>query len=290
MHRRHLLAAVGLGAATAGCAGVPGTGDGPDDGSTGTPSPTSSTDPTTTTAGPTPTVPDGLAALAVRKAVHYESMMGSGGVYAATGTQYVVAQVEEGGEPDAYRLETDAGTFEPGLPAGAGAMNRTVAGIPVQWTEDATAVGFAVPSPLETTSAAIVETGGAGRRIPLGEAAVATLAAPEPRFALRSLEVPETVDRGRTLTVSLTVENTSGTDGRFLAALSFPTERVADDDESTIVDRQVDAGETVTVERGIGTGWSARETGTLALSVRGHVDAERDVRVVVSTATTATGG
>ena len=81
--------------------------------------------------------------------------------------------------------------------------------------------------------------------------------------------------------VSLTVENTSETGGRFLAACYWPTERIADDDESTVVEREVAAGETVGIPVSIDTEYTARESGPVTLRVDGHVTAEREVRVDV---------
>ncbi|MFD1525742.1 hypothetical protein ACFR9S_05395, partial [Halolamina salina] len=79
-----------------------------------------------------------------------------------------------------------------------------------------------------------------------------TLAASAPSFELDSLSVPDSVDRGETLEVELTATNTTETAGRFLAAAYWPT-RIADDDESHLIERSVDAGGTVTASLSIDT-------------------------------------
>ncbi|PSQ17966.1 hypothetical protein BRD02_02160 [Halobacteriales archaeon QS_8_69_73] len=244
---------------------------------------------TSTNDGETPTPPpDGveLADIGARKAVTYESTLGSGGVLAAEGRQYVVASVVTGVETTAaaFALAASGESYDPGLPDTAGGLNRSVAGRSGQplgsggFDPGETAVlAFVVPSPLSAPAAEIRYDGDAGPW-PLGGSARRTLAAPEPRYELASFEAPETVDQGRSLSASVTVRNVSDTDGRFLAALYWPTE-LADDDESHLLERSVAAGETATFERSIDTRYTTSEDGPVSLRLRGHVAAERTVRV-----------
>ncbi|PSP80659.1 hypothetical protein BRC88_05480 [Halobacteriales archaeon QS_4_69_225] len=244
---------------------------------------------TPTDDGETPTPsPDGveLADIGARKAVTYESTLGSGGVLAAEGRQYVVASVVTGVETTAAAFALAAGgeTYDPGLPDTAGGLNRSVAGrsgqpLGGEFNPGSTAVlAFVVPSPLSAPAAEIRYDGEAGPWL-LGESARRTLAAPEPRYELASFEAPETVDQGRSLSTSVTVRNVSDTDGRFLAALYWPTGLIADDDESHLLERSVAAGETATLERSIDTRYTTSEDGPVSLRLRGHVAAERTVRV-----------
>ena len=212
---------------------------------------------------------------------------GPGGVLAAEGRQYVVASVVTDVETTAAEFVLAAGgeSYDPGLPDTAGGLERSVAGRSGQplgsggFNPGTTAVlAFVVPSPSSAPAAEIRYDGDAGPW-PLGESARRTLAAPEPRYELASFEAPETVDQGRSLSTSVTVRNASDTDGRFLAALYWPTGLVADDDESHCLERSVAAGETATLERSIDTRYTTSEDGPVSLRLRGHVAAERTVRV-----------
>jgi hypothetical protein len=141
-------------------------------------------------------------------------------------------------------------------------------------------LAFTLPSPLDTGTERLCldASGGPTGTWPLSDPARRRLAAPEPRFELDDLSVPGAVDPPAPLDVSLTVTNVAETDGRLLVAVYWPT-RVADDDESHVVDRQVGAGETVVVSFELDTRRTAREDGAATLGVRGHVTAERSVRV-----------
>jgi hypothetical protein len=225
----------------------------------------------------------------VRKAIRYESVMGSGGVLAGDDRQYVVGSVRAAGEldPSAFSFETEAESWSPGLPDTEGAVNIAVAGhegSPVgrgNLVPDRPSVlAFTVPSPLSASNPRIRYTGGDGEREwPLPAAARDRLAAPSARFELDSLTVPSSVSQGDPLSVSMTVTNVAGTAGRFLAAVYWPTKLIADDDESHVVERTVDAGETTTATVEIDTRYATNEAETLPLRVRGHVTAERQVRV-----------
>lgn len=249
MNRRRLLALSGTGlASAAGC--LSGTPDGGTDGSN------NATD-NGLTGSPTGSPAEGgvrVSDITVRKAVTYESMMGSGGVLAGADRQYVVASVRADRRlsASAVTFETDERSWTPGLPDTAGAVNHAVAGReggPVGRGSggDRSYLAFAVPSPLPASNPRIEYAGSERSRWPLPPEARDRLAAPAPRFELDSLTVPDTVSQGDPLPVSLTARNVSETDGRFLAALYWPTKRIADDDESRVVEREVAAGDDVTV-------------------------------------------
>lgn len=290
MHRRTVLALCASGlAGTAGCLSTgagPGSGPGDDEATDG------STDAPAVSPSPDATPVDGVVVddLAVRKAVAYESLMGSGGVLAAPDRQYVVASVRSGRslEADAFAFETDADSWEPGLPDTTGAANYAVAGreggLLGTAASDGTSgyLAFAVPSPLEASNPRIRLTERTADDLgpwPLSAAQRDRLAAPAPRFELESLSVPESVSQGEQLDVSLTARNVSGADGRFLAAVYWPTKLIADDDESRVVEGRAAAGETVSADLSLDTEYVAREPGPVPLTVEGHVRAERSVRV-----------
>ena len=266
MDRRTVLTAVGTG-----LAGIAGCLSGTDaERSTETDVATDSEADATTATATSPALGD----VVVAKATPYASSMGSGGVLTDPDRQYVVAGVD-GVDPFhdlTFVFETAGETWEPGLPETTGARNRSVAGVERPY------VAFSVPSPLSATEPRISLTGGGGEW-PLSVTAAAQLAEPSPRFELVSFEVPETVEHGRRFSVSLTARNASDTDGRFLAALYWPTRRIEDDDESTVVDRQVGAGETVTASVDLGTEYTVAEDGPVSLQLRGHVDDSAVVEV-----------
>lgn len=283
--RRRLLSGLATGvAAAAGCVSSPG----------GTPT-DSPTDVHTTTVTRTPGSPTGtpppegveVSRIVARKAVTYDSSMGSGGVLTDPDTQYVVATVRsrEDLAREDFALETDERTWSPGLPDTAGARNYAVAGHEGGEVGDVIGTGtrsflaFAIPSPVAVSNPRI-RYAPDDETWPLPEAARATLPAPAAEFELDEFSVPAEVSQGNELPVSLTVRNTSDTTGRFLAAAYWPTKLVEDDDEShLLIARDVVAGETVTLGRNVDTSYTTDEDETVSLRVDGHVDAERDVRV-----------
>lgn len=270
--RTFLLGVGGTVAAAAGCISTGGDGD-PDQ--TRTDTPTDSPDGDVT-----------LSNVGVRKAARYRSLMGPSGVLAAEGSQYVVASVTAEREVSASAFAFEAGgeAWEPGHGTTAGSVNRSLAGregVPVDYGgyepgRDAY-LAFVVPSPLSAQDPEVTFEGDAGPW-PLSADDRETLAAPEPRFELESLTVPEEVTEGDTLEATVEVRNVAETDGRFLASLSWPTQAVADDDEATIVERTVGAGERATAPVEISTRHTAHEDTTVALDVQGHVEASREVQ------------
>jgi hypothetical protein len=302
--RRRLLAAVaGSLAAAAGCTTRtrPPTGES----TTGPPPSTSTATGTPPSVSHSPTEPGGgsptdsvtpvervaVDDIVARKAVRYESAMGSGGVLAGRDEQYVVASVRGANEldPATFTFEAGGRSWSPGLPRTRGATNVAVAGHegpPVgQWAlggDRPSVLAFTVPSPLSAENPRIRFGGGPSREarewpVPAGERT--RLAAPAARFELESLSVPASVSQGDPLSVSLSVTNVSETAGRFLAALYWPTDTIADDDESHVLERVVDAGETVSVTRDVDTGYTTYEPRTVTLELRGHVSADREVAV-----------
>ncbi len=269
MNRRELLVTIGLGTLTGCLSDTPGE-------STVTPATTDTDDGPPTTPTETPSDPsDGTAALGeivVRKAITYESLMGSGGVLAADGRQYLVAAIETE-DPDAeYVFEASEQTWEVGIPATAGGTTSSVADL------ERPLVAFDIPSPLPASDPQIrEETSGSEWQLPPD--AEAMLDAPAPRYELDGLTVPDQVSQGETIAVELTATNVSETEGRFLAAVYWPTEVIADDDESHIVDRSVPAGDSVTATLDIDTAYTAGESGPVTLSVEGHVTASQDIQV-----------
>jgi hypothetical protein len=300
--RRRLLAVMaGSLAAVAGCTTrtQPSTGEPPP----GSPPSTATSTPPPTSGSPaepgggsptdssTPVERVSVDDVVVRKAVRYESAMGSGGVLAGRGEQYVVASVRGANELDSATFAFEAGgrSWSPGLPKTRGATNVAVAGHegpPVgQWDlggDRPSVLAFTVPSPLSAENPRIRFDGAPSREArewPVPAEERDRLAAPAARFELDSLSVPSSVSQGDPLSVSLSVTNVSETAGRFLAALYWPTDTIADDDESHILEREVDAGETVSVTRALDTEYTTYEPRTVTLEVRGHVSADRDVSV-----------
>lgn len=214
----------------------------------------------------------------VRKAVTYEQTMGSGGVLVPAGEQFVVASVRGDERPDqqSFSFETEASSRAPVIRTEYG--YRSVAGR--SRSRDSTYLAFRVPSPLEPSNPRIEYAGTDAAEWPLPSRQRDRLAAPEPRFELKALSVPDEVSQGDPLPVSLTVRNVSETVGRLVVAVRWPTRVVADDDESREVGRRVDAGDRETLEFEFDTRGTAFEDGPATLSVEGHVAAQRDVQVV----------
>lgn len=293
--RAYLAGVTTLLSGTAGCTNRGGSTPTP----TGTPPDSNGTDPkgspsTTPTApgeearrsvgGDTVAVTDIVA----RKAVTYQSTMGSGGVLAADGRQYVVATVHTDAELtlESFSLQAGGDSWTAGLPDTRGAMNYAVeghksgeVGSPIS-RDDPSFVAFEIPSPLEAESAAIhLEHGGDSAAWSLEDDAVETLAAQAPSFELDSLSAPDSVTQGEEMEVELTATNTSETSGRFLAAVYWPTQLIEDDDESHLVETTVDAGATTTQSLTIDTAYTTNEDGPITLDVAGHVNAETEIQV-----------
>lgn len=239
-------------------------------------------DATRTLGGDTVAVTDIVA----RKAVTYQSTMGSGGVVTPEGRQFVVASVWSDAElsMSSFSLLAAGEEWPVGVSGasgdraidghGGGPVGGHLGGDGPQY------VAFELDSSLDATDPAIhLSHGGGTAEWSLPDDAISTLAAPEPRFELDSLSAPDNVSQGEEMTVELTATNTSDTDGRFLAAVYWPTELIADDDESHIVDADVDAGAATTQSVTIDIGYTSSEDGPITLRVAGHVAAETTVTV-----------
>ncbi|MEF8801672.1 MAG: hypothetical protein V5A38_02925 [Halolamina sp.] len=226
--------------------------------------------------------------IVVKKAVTYQSTMGSGGVVAVEGKQFVVASVQSDAElsMDAFSLRAAGDEWVAGTLEDTGATNYAVEGHeggplgkPIGG-DGPNYVVFEIPSPLDVAESVIhLDHNGESAEWALGDDAVTTLAAPEPSFELDSLSAPDSVRQGDQMDVSLTVSNSSDTDGRFLAAVYWPTELIADDDESHIVETAIDTGATTTQSLSIDTEYTTNEDGPITLRVGGHVSAETEVVV-----------
>lgn len=272
----------------------------------GTPEPTSSTESTETVAGP------GVRALGdvrvsvtdpvARKAVAYESVMGSGGVLAPAGRQFVVTAVRSavgtgefdaaGGPPHgAFSLVAGDDSY-PAVDVEdrtTGAYTTSLAGrgeagydLPYAGSRSVGWLAFELPSPLDVDAAEIrCERGGSSAAWPLPEAAVATLSRPAPTFELRSFDAEPT--EGGSVEITLVAENTGDVDGEFLAAVYWPTERIADDDESTPVRDDVAAGERIEWHRTFDARYAAFEDGPVTARIDGVVTGSATVDVDVAT-------
>mgnify|MGYP002277036301 CR=1 FL=1 len=228
--------------------------------------------------------------IVAEKAVTYESIMGSGGVVAPEGWQFVVASVRSDAELelDAFSLRVGGETLAAVDPGDAGAQNDAVAGheggivgSPELTGGDAARyVAFELDSPIQVDDPQIVlERGGESATWSLPDEAAETLAGSAPSFELDSLSAPDSVTQGEAMTVELSVTNTSDTDGRFVAAAYWPTELIADDDESHLIEQSVDAGASTTATLTIDTGYTTDEDGPITLRIEGHVSAEQEITV-----------
>ena len=226
----------------------------------------------------------------VRKRVTHYSWPASTGVLAPDDEQFVVASVSgpDEGTPPGFTLEAGGEAFAPGVDV-AGRHGATFAGRSggsVLENEHASGyLAFRVPSPLDADDARIVRDDGAAPT-PLPDDELATLSRPAAAFELDALDVPDTVQSPEQVDVSLSVTNVADVDGRFLAGVHWPTE-IADDDETTVLERTVAAGETTTFTLSLDTGYATTETSDHPLTIDGSVSADRTVEVIVDDTTTA---
>ncbi len=241
-----------------------------------------------------------------RKAAAYDSIMGSGGVLAPADRQFVVAAVgSDGGRTaaagpppyDAFELaagdetypavdveERTRGAYTTSFAGrgnvryGASHAGSAAAG-GVGW------IAFDPPSPLDAPGSLELRCryGGETATWSLPDAAAETLRRPAPAFELRSFAA-EAVDGGRSVSLSLTVENVSDVGGEFLAAVYWPT-TVADDDESRLVRRSVPAGGVAEWSATVDARYAARSGGEATARVDGPVSAAATVSLPETTAT-----
>jgi len=293
--RRRYLAALGIGlTGVAGCLsddGTPAGADGGDDGTDTTDRPPGTT--TTDGSGSSGEFGDvSVSEVAVREAVTYYRWPGSTEVLAPTDEQFVVAQVT--GPEDAtvprfvFRAadrEWSAGIGRRETSAPASVAGREGGSATDDFREEGY-LAFRIPSPIDATDPRIVAPD-LDASLSLSDTATERLSRPSPMFSLERVEVPDSVTHPAQVDVALTVRNTSDVDGRFLAGLHWPTEMVADDDETTVVEGSVAAGETASFSASLDTEYAVRETTDHPLTISGDVDAERSIRIVREGTTTA---
>jgi hypothetical protein len=292
--RRRYLAAASLAiAGLAGCLSDDPGGTGTDDSPTtdDTTDLPGSTDDGTTDGQSTDAAAVTVSDPVVRKRVTHYSWPGSTGVLAPRGEQFVVASVTgpENAPPPAFTLHAGGETFSPGVEV-SGRHAATFAGRTggsVTKTDEAPGyLAFRVPSPLDVDDARIVRDDDVAATA-LPDAELATLRRPAAEFELDALTVPDAVERPELVDVSLSVTNVSDVDGRFLAALHWPTDRIADDDETTVYQWTVAAGETTSFSPTLETRYAVSRTSDHPLTISGSVSARRTIQVTVDDTTTA---
>ncbi|MFB6140469.1 MAG: hypothetical protein ABEJ26_08555 [Halosimplex sp.] len=268
--RRRLLGALGASliggaAGLSGCLGDASTDDEPNGGRAGDGSPTEtptpaqspsgtvgSDRPTGTTDGPTPTEASSGADLvrevAVAPGLVAPDSPDSYGVYGDRGEQYVIAVLDGRGtaEPpavDEFALVADGESRAFTNEIGHG--NWALFDYGEAYSPGDNKSGWLianVPKPLDAESVSLTWPGGSH---PLGDDALTELRRSPAAFAVRSFETPERADPGDDVTVTVSVENISGVDGTFVAALNRSGPLVASLPEAGIR-LPVAAGETET--------------------------------------------
>jgi hypothetical protein len=231
----------------------------------------------------------GVANSVARPAVAYDSIMGSGGVLAPDGAQFVVAAVQSAvdsnpdatGPPfyDAFELvaggerfpaveieERTRGAFTTAL-AGRGRIKYDDSYANQSGQHRVGWVAFELPSPLAAESPAIrCRYGGVSADWRLPEETAAALGRRAPRFDLRSFEA--TPADGDRVELSLTAENERTVGGEFLAAVYWPTS-IADDDESHLVREAVTPGGRVEWSKTVSSEYATTSDGEVTASVEG---------------------
>ncbi|WP_458205946.1 hypothetical protein [Haladaptatus sp. NG-SE-30] len=235
-----------------------------------------------------------VANVTVQKSVAYKSIMGSGGVLAPENRQFVVAAVQSRtgatvgatGDPpyESFELVVDGDVYPATEiePRTTGAYTRSLAGrgqtrYGASYASEGSVgwIAFEPPSPLEADEATIrCRPGGDSAEWSIPDEQVGVLPRRSPSFELRSFEA--TV-REASVELSLVAENVSQVDGRFLAAVYWPTSGIADDDESTIVARSVAAGDRIEWAKSFKTRYSGGQDGTVTARVEGVVTGEKTV-------------
>ncbi len=236
-----------------------------------------------------------------RSAVAYESIMGSGGVLAPDGEQFVVAAVQSAtdsapdaaGPPsyDAFDLVAGGDSY-PALAIEAqtkGAFTTSLAGRGDVKYDDPYADGlnggvgwiaFGLPSPLTADTPAIrCRYGGETATWSLPEDAATALGRSPPDFELRSFTATRTDDG---VELSLTAENATDRAGEFLAAVYWPT-TIADDDESRIVRERVAAHGRVDWSTTVSAKYADASAGEATASVEGCVSGTATVSLAGTT-------
>lgn len=257
----------------------------------------SSVEGTTTSLAPTSAIKTvaghriSVANVVSRKAVAYESIMGSGGVIAKPNTQYIIATVRSGtdsssdavGPPpyDAFDIVTKNKTFPAVNIEGVtkGAVTTSLAGRgdirydapEAQYMTDGRSgwVVFELPSPLIGESPVIrCRYKGETATWPLSEETILALRQPAPTFELRSFTSSPSGDKA--VELSLTVENITDVGGEFLAAIYWPTS-ITDDDESHLIRKSVSPNSRFTWSKTMSTTYATKSENTVIATVEGAV-------------------
>lgn len=271
--RAYLTGVAAALAATAGCLSEDNSSEGPSD----------RKNTATETPEQTPTEMYTVSNVAVKEVVSHYQWPGSTEVLAPADRQFLLLGVSAPDATTSYVFEADGQSWRPGLPDDPLRRETMVAGRqePLVAGEDRTSgyLVFTLPSPLEASDPRL-RTAGGDLLWRADSETTDRLAQPSPSFTLETLDVPEQVEQPRTLSVSMTVTNTSSVAGRFMVAVHLPTQMVADDDESRIVEREIDAGATESISVGIDTEHTVFETETVRLTLTGSARGTRTVTVV----------
>ncbi|WP_096390132.1 hypothetical protein [Halopenitus persicus] len=272
--RRRVLAgaAVPTIASIAGCLGGSlGDGDGNETDPSPDETPHGTDDEPTTDGTDTPDGPDATGVtvhdVTVRPELVAMDSPDSYGVYGGRGTQYVVADVAvedpPAHPPESFALETPAETVSATTEIGANPGTLADFGEAYGWPEPDPAargwVAFPVPKPLPAASDArlvwTVDEDGAGED-GVGEdgsvagehalpAETAATLAREPTDFTVSVDAPDAITLGETVTATIAVENVGDVDGTFVAAINRVGPRIAYAPEESVT-LSVPAGETAT--------------------------------------------
>jgi hypothetical protein len=232
-----------------------------------------------------------------RKAVAYDSIMGSAGVLAGPDRQFVVAAVRSAsnGEFDAaappaydgFSLVVDGETYPSTTieERTTGAFTTSLAGRGEVRYGASRPIGngtswvvFEPPSPIEIEEGAIrCRHNDETATWSLPDDVVETLMSPGPSFELRTFSAER---NGSEVELSLVAANVADVDGAFLAAVYWPTTGIADDDESIVVRREVAADDRVEWSKIVSTSATGGgEDGTVTARVDGVVTGEATVAV-----------
>lgn len=205
-----------------------------------------------------------------------------------TREQFVVATVstERALSTSDFVLETESERYTPDYPLPRISRRITIDGLrgyhPSTGVSPALLV-FRLPSPHASTEYRIRYEGDTARAWELSSDLVDRLTSPQPTFELVSFDVPNSVDNSEEFLVGIEVRNESYTDGRFLAALHWPT-AVPDDNEAHVVSRETTGGERIEAELQI-SGFPLAcnvepgERETVPLTLGGCVEADREIEV-----------
>ena len=235
-----------LGGVVAGVAGIAGCLDrsGSDPGtSSKTPEPTVGTE---TTARPVADVT--VRDVTVRPEVMALDSPDSIGPYGERGDQFLVANVatEDDAPRNAFALEAGGEAFEPTTSVGGTQIHQL-------FTEDGRAdpyrngegrLLFRCPKPVDTDEGKLTWPGGEHA---LSESVAAELGRSPAAFEVEAFDVPETVETGTPVSISLSVTNESDVDGTFVAGLNRAGGDVAHTPETPLF-LDVAAGESATWE------------------------------------------